>query len=87
MNLAINALYGAIIFLMESGFKYVAMIKDVTFLSFIYNKFPKIIYIPKIFAFICLIIASMQFYNTIFHLLRMILSIKEENWSKKLKAH
>ena len=69
----VNALYGAIAFLIGSGFKFVAIETNRYFIN---NN--SIIYFSKILTFICLAIAVIRFYNVISELIRIIFISRNE---------
>lgn len=84
-DIGIESLYGTIVFLLGSAFKYTAFEKDNKFVAIIFDKSFWMIYIPKILSFLCFIIAAMNFANVATEILRIIAVIKEENWEIEIK--
>lgn len=82
---AIDALYGAIVFLMGAGFKYIVIAKDDSVLFHIYGDKLIIIYVLKALAFICFLVAVIKFYNVLIELLKIISLKKMEDWEDELK--
>jgi hypothetical protein len=76
----IDALYGALTFLMGSGFKYIAFATDNKYLQIFYEEKSRLIYIPKVLAFICFAIAVVHFYNVITELIKIIFISTNRDW-------
>jgi hypothetical protein len=68
----VDSLYGAITFLMGSGFKYIAFAANNENLKLIFEFHSSLIFIPKFLALICFIIALVRFHDVITELLKVI---------------
>ena len=82
----IDALYGAITFLMGSGFKYIAFSVNHPETKFIDESCSWLIYIPKILAFIYFTLAVIRFQNIISELIRIIFISQNEEWGYERKV-
>jgi hypothetical protein len=79
MDNATEALFGALIFLLASGFKFVSFVRDNAYLQCLESLNPKIFYIPKGLAFLCFVVAGIRFYNVIFDILKIIYITNEQD--------
>jgi len=82
---ATEALYGALIFLLASGFKLVSFVRDNSYLQSLESLNPKIFYVPKGLAILCFIVAGIRFYNVIFDILKIIFITKEQDLDNEIK--
>jgi hypothetical protein len=85
MDNATEALYGALIFLLASGFKFVSFVRDNAYLQSLESLNPKILYIPKGLAFLCFIVAGIRFYNVIFDILKILFINEEQDLDSEIK--
>jgi hypothetical protein len=69
---AVQGFYCAIIFLLGSALKHIAFAKDIFFFSMLFNAIPWILWIPKIWAFLCFFIATYFSTKVIEELLKIV---------------